>query len=131
MSDQTVAEQWNAASDGWARWAARVGDYLVPATEKMLDLAAVAQGSRVLDVGCGSGEQTVIAAPNGRGNREERGGGRTPQCFDASRPADALSADQLTRQTHHRGLATAGHDARQGENANEEPDQPCQTGSRA
>lgn len=62
MSDQTVAEQWNAASDGWARWAARVGDYLVPATEKMLDLAAVAQGSRVLDVGCGSGEQTVIAA---------------------------------------------------------------------
>ena len=62
MSDRTPAEQWNAASEGWARWAARASDYLVPATEKMLDLAAVVAGCRVLDVGCGSGEQTVIAA---------------------------------------------------------------------
>ena len=62
MSDRPPAEQWNAASEGWARWAARASDYLVPATEKMLDLAAVVAGSRVLDVGCGSGEQTVIAA---------------------------------------------------------------------
>ncbi len=31
-------------------------------TEQMLDLAAVAPGDRVLDIGCGSGEQTVIAA---------------------------------------------------------------------
>ena len=62
MSDRTPAEQWNAASEGWARWAARSSDYLVPATEKMLDLAAVVAGCRVLDVGCGSGERTVIAA---------------------------------------------------------------------
>ena len=31
-------------------------------TEQMLNLAAVAPGCRVLDIGCGSGEQTVIAA---------------------------------------------------------------------
>ncbi len=62
MSDQTPAEQWNASASGWARWAARAGDYIVPATEKMLDLAGVAPGTRVLDVGCGSGEQTVLAA---------------------------------------------------------------------
>jgi ubiquinone/menaquinone biosynthesis C-methylase UbiE len=62
MSDRATAEQWQAASGGWARWAVRASEYLVPATEKMLDLAAVAPGSRVLDVGCGSGEQTVIAA---------------------------------------------------------------------
>jgi len=62
MCDRTTAEQWNSASDGWARWAAQASEYLVPATEKMLDLAAVALGSRVLDVGCGSGEQTIIAA---------------------------------------------------------------------
>ena len=62
MSDRTTADQWNAASDGWARWAARASEYLVPLTEKMLDLAAVAPGNRVLDVGCGSGEQTVIAS---------------------------------------------------------------------
>jgi ubiquinone/menaquinone biosynthesis C-methylase UbiE len=34
----------------------------MPATEKMLDLANVKSGCRVLDVGCGSGEQTIIAA---------------------------------------------------------------------
>jgi ubiquinone/menaquinone biosynthesis C-methylase UbiE len=62
MSDQSAAEQWKAASDGWARWAKRASEYVVPATEKMLDLAGVTSGSRVLDVGCGSGEQTIIAA---------------------------------------------------------------------
>ncbi|HTI84758.1 MAG TPA: methyltransferase domain-containing protein [Acetobacteraceae bacterium] len=63
MSDRTTtADQWKAASDGWARWAARTSDYLIPMTEKMLNLAAVAPGCRVLDIGCGSGEQTVIAA---------------------------------------------------------------------
>ena len=61
MTEKTAAEQWSSAADGWARWAS-VRAALVPATEKMLDLAAIAQGSRVLDVGCGSGEQTIIAA---------------------------------------------------------------------
>lgn len=62
MSDETAAKQWNVSAEGWARWAARATDYLVPATEKMLDLADVALGCRLLDVGCGSGEQTIIAA---------------------------------------------------------------------
>jgi ubiquinone/menaquinone biosynthesis C-methylase UbiE len=62
MRGETPVEQWNASAEGWARWAARAAVYLVPATEKMLDLANVTLGSRVLDVGSGSGEQTVIAA---------------------------------------------------------------------
>jgi ubiquinone/menaquinone biosynthesis C-methylase UbiE len=62
MSDETPVKQWNASAKGWAHWAARAADYLVPATEKMLDLANVRSGNRVLDVGCGSGEQTVITA---------------------------------------------------------------------
>ena len=41
-----------------------------PATEMMLDLAKVDAGSRVLDVGAGTGESTLVAAqrvgPNGR-----------------------------------------------------------------
>lgn len=62
-ADQAAtAAQWSGASDGWARWAARAGAYLVPATQKMLDLAGAVPGSRVLDIGCGSGEQTIIAA---------------------------------------------------------------------
>lgn len=56
-----AATQWSNAADGWARWAtARAA--LVPATERMLDLAGVGPGCRVLDVGCGAGEQTVMAA---------------------------------------------------------------------
>src|SRR5580698_2480768 len=62
MSDETPVEQWNTSAEGWAHWAARATDYLVPATERMLDLANVKSGCRVLDVGCGSGEQTIIAA---------------------------------------------------------------------
>lgn len=60
-TDKDVTAHWSDATDGWARWAAR-SNHLVPATERMLDLAAVALGSQVLDVGCGSGEQTIIAA---------------------------------------------------------------------
>ncbi len=62
MTDPTPADQWNDAADGWARWAAQASQYLVPATEAMLDLAGIVAGNRVLDLGCGSGEQTVIAA---------------------------------------------------------------------
>jgi ubiquinone/menaquinone biosynthesis C-methylase UbiE len=62
MGDETPVEQWNTSAEGWARWAARATDYLVPATERMLDLANVKSGCRVLDIGCGSGEQTIIAA---------------------------------------------------------------------
>ena len=62
MNERTTTEQWSAAAGGWAFWAARAAEYLVPATEKMLDLAAVMPGSRILDLGCGSGEQTIIAA---------------------------------------------------------------------
>lgn len=61
MTEKTAAEQWSSAADGWARWGA-IRAALVPATEKMLDLAGIASGSRVLDIGCGSGEQTIIAA---------------------------------------------------------------------
>ncbi|MFO1024399.1 MAG: methyltransferase domain-containing protein [Acetobacteraceae bacterium] len=62
MSDKSISEQWNASAGGWAHWAAQAADYLVPATETMLDVAAVGPGARVLDIGCGSGEQTVLAA---------------------------------------------------------------------
>jgi ubiquinone/menaquinone biosynthesis C-methylase UbiE len=35
---------------------------MLPLTERMLDLAGVRTGSRVLDVGAGTGEQTLMAA---------------------------------------------------------------------
>lgn len=56
-----ASARWSNAAGGWERWAAARAS-LVPATERMLDLAGVGPGARVLDVGCGAGEQTVLAA---------------------------------------------------------------------
>lgn len=54
--------QWEQAADAWHRWAPTLEVWLGPATELMLDLAGVADGSRVLDVAAGAGGQTLAAA---------------------------------------------------------------------
>lgn len=58
----TTRAQWENAADAWHRWGPFLGEWLGPATERMLDLAAVRTGSRVLDVAAGAGEQTLHAA---------------------------------------------------------------------
>lgn len=59
---QTTRDQWEAAAGAWDRWGEFLGRWLGPATEAMLDLAAVKTGSRVLDVAAGAGEQTLSTA---------------------------------------------------------------------
>jgi ubiquinone/menaquinone biosynthesis C-methylase UbiE len=51
-----------AAAEGWWRGAADRAQDLGPITERMLDLAGIAPGYRVLDVAAGTGEQTLLAA---------------------------------------------------------------------
>ena len=51
-----------AVAEGWRRGAAARAQALGPITEMMLDLADIGPGSRVLDVGAGTGEQTLMAA---------------------------------------------------------------------
>ena len=58
----TTRAQWESAADAWHRWAPFLGEWLGPATERMLDGAGVQAGSRVLDVAAGAGEQTLRAA---------------------------------------------------------------------
>jgi len=66
---KTTRAQWQDAAAAWHRWGHLLNKWLGPATEKMLDMGAVASGSRVLDVAAGAGDQTVTAAkrvgPNG------------------------------------------------------------------
>jgi ubiquinone/menaquinone biosynthesis C-methylase UbiE len=50
------------AAEGWRRGAAARAEFLGPVTERMLDLAGIGPGNRVLDVGAGTGEQTLMAA---------------------------------------------------------------------
>jgi SAM-dependent methyltransferase len=67
---RTTRDQWEQTAEAWHRWGPTLEAWLGPATELMLDLAAVTEGSRVLDVAAGAGGQTLAAArrtgPGGR-----------------------------------------------------------------
>src|SRR4051794_35635445 len=58
----TTRAQWEQAAEAWHRWAPTLEAWLGPATELMLDLAAVTEGGRVLDLAAGAGGQTIAAA---------------------------------------------------------------------
>ena len=64
-------EQWKRkeSADWWSAGQASRQQIIGAATEKMLDLAGVQAGSRVLDVAAGTGESTRMAAQRvgGRG----------------------------------------------------------------
>jgi ubiquinone/menaquinone biosynthesis C-methylase UbiE len=66
MSDRaSKAEQrgtWEAAAPGWAKWEEKFSAGLADATDKLLDMAGVRPGMRVLDLACGAGSQTLHAA---------------------------------------------------------------------
>ena len=59
---QTTRAQWDTAADAWHRWGPTLRSWLGPATERMLDLAGIKPGCRVLDVAAGAGDQTLQAA---------------------------------------------------------------------
>ncbi len=59
---ETTREQWQTAAEPWHRWGPTVDKWLGQATEKMLDMAEVGPGARVLDVAAGAGGQTIAAA---------------------------------------------------------------------
>jgi SAM-dependent methyltransferase len=64
----TTRDQWDAAAPAWHRWAPTLRSWLGTATERMLELAGIAPGARVLDVAAGAGDQTLqIAARVGHG----------------------------------------------------------------
>lgn len=67
---ETTRAQWQEAADAWHRWGPLLGEWLGEATELMLDLGGVKEGTRVLDVAAGAGEQSLTAArrvgPSGR-----------------------------------------------------------------
>ena len=55
--------QWDTDwADGWMCSQAKRSDVYGAATERMLDLADLCTGNRVLDVAAGTGEQTLLAA---------------------------------------------------------------------
>ncbi len=59
---QTTRNQWETAAEAWHRWGGLLSEWLGAPTEMMFDMADIGEGSRVLDVAAGAGEQTVAAA---------------------------------------------------------------------
>jgi enediyne biosynthesis protein CalE5 len=59
---QQQKDQWGRAAAGWKKQDQRLKDVTAPVTKKLLELAGVASGGRVLDVACGTGEPAIPAA---------------------------------------------------------------------
>ncbi len=53
---------WDAAASGWNHHGALIHNWLVDATQTMLDEAHIGPGARVLDVAAGAGDQTLDIA---------------------------------------------------------------------
>src|SRR5581483_12036733 len=61
---------WDDASVGWKKWSSWLDGYTLVVSERLVELAGVRPGSRVLDVAAGYGEPALTAArkvgPQGR-----------------------------------------------------------------
>jgi SAM-dependent methyltransferase len=62
---ETTRTQWQEAAAAWHKWGPTLEAWLGDATERMLDLAGVRDGSRVLDVAAGAGGEAPAAARRG------------------------------------------------------------------
>ena len=65
----TQRQQWNIAASGWRKWSELIDTAASYVSERLVELAAIQPGSRVLDVAAGYGEPALTAArkagPNG------------------------------------------------------------------
>lgn len=58
----TTRDQWQSAAEAWYHWSDTLNQWLGKATEKMLEMAEISAGQRVLDVAAGAGEQSISIA---------------------------------------------------------------------
>jgi enediyne biosynthesis protein CalE5 len=71
MEDKTVdpvefrqgqRQQWNSAATGWRKWSELIDEAASGVSERLVELAGIEPGSRVLDVAAGYGEPSLSAA---------------------------------------------------------------------
>lgn len=55
-------DQWQVAAEAWYRWSSTLNQWLGKATDKMLEMAGITGGQRVLDIAAGAGEQSITTA---------------------------------------------------------------------
>jgi SAM-dependent methyltransferase len=59
---RTTEQQWQRAAEAWHRWDPTLQTWLGPSTDRLLAVARIGPGSRVLDVAAGCGEPALTAA---------------------------------------------------------------------
>ena len=55
-------QQWDGAATGWRKWSELIDEAASGISERLVELARIAPGSRVLDVAAGYGEPSLTAA---------------------------------------------------------------------
>src|SRR5215470_17015162 len=103
------------AAAEWHHGAAVRAQALGPATEMMLDLAKVDAGSRVLDVGAGTGDSTLVAAqrvgPHGRVLATDLSTSVLEIAAESARHAGLHNVDTLVVDAQHLDLEPDSFDA--------------------
>jgi len=59
---QGQRQQWDSAATGWRKWSEKIDQAASGVSERMVELAGVEPGSRVLDIAAGYGEPSLSAA---------------------------------------------------------------------
>lgn len=62
FAEEVGPHPWDAAATGWNHHGALIHNWLVDATQTMLDEAHIGPGARVLDIAAGAGDQTLDIA---------------------------------------------------------------------
>jgi SAM-dependent methyltransferase len=55
-------DQWNGAAAGWNEWSQFMDVHAGTVSERLVEMAGIKEGDRVLDVACGYGEPSLTAA---------------------------------------------------------------------
>jgi SAM-dependent methyltransferase len=55
-------DQWNSAAAGWNEWSGYMDSHAGAVSQRLVQMAGIEEGDRVLDVACGYGEPSLTAA---------------------------------------------------------------------
>lgn len=58
----TTHAQWQETAEAWYRWGPTLNQWLGKATDRMLEMAGITHGHRVLDIAAGAGDQSITTA---------------------------------------------------------------------
>ncbi len=59
---KSTEKEWQKTAEGWHKWIPFISEMSKKETNKMLDLAHMGAGDRVLDIAAGDGDQSIMAA---------------------------------------------------------------------